>query len=656
MSTRTSPADREVLKLTENGNQERGKPSIALRNGRLPEKQPAQAMGGRDCLPSKSPDVMKGIRRQRHDYLEGKAMSSRQEAMNTEEKPMYGWNELPWKKIERRTFKLQKRIYQASQRGDVKTVHKLQRLLTKSWSAKCIAVRRVTQDNQGKKTAGVDGMKILTPQARVLLVSVLKLEGKAQPTRRVWIPKPGKEEKRPLGIPTIRDRALQTLVKLALEPEWEAHFESNSYGFRPGRSCHDAIDAIFNEIRSKTKYVLDADIAKCFDRINHTALLNKLKTAPTYRRQIKAWLKAGVMDGKELFPTEEGTPQGGTISPLLANIALHGMETYIQEKFPTRNPRINGKCKRTKAPVLIRYADDLVILHPDIEVIKGCKEAMTEWLKNMGLELKPSKTKLTHTLEEYEGNVGFDFLGFHVRQYPVGKNRSGKLASGEPLGFKPHITPSKEKVKLHLQRLGKIIDNHKAAPQQALIAKLNPVVMGWARYYSTQVSKETFTTADHLLHQKLRAWANSRHSKKNLHWISDKYWLIETEGWIFATKDNKYRLWKHAKMPIRRHTKVQGNRSPYDGDWIYWGTRRGEHPETTKAIGTLLKRQHGKCPWCGLYFKDGDLLEIDHIIPKSLGGTENKTNQQLLHRHCHDLKTAKDGSCRTGTHENTPSS
>jgi RNA-directed DNA polymerase len=331
------------------------------------------------------------------------------------------------------------------------------------------------------------------------------------------------------------------------------------------------------------------------------------------------------------------------------------MEAYIKEKFPTRSPRVNGKCVRTTALALIRYADDLVILHPDLEIIKGCKTAMEEWLKDMGLELKPSKTKLTHTLEAYEGNVGFDFLGFHVRQYPVGKYRTGKGTSGKPLGFKPRITPSKEKVKLYLQKMGEIVQGHKASPQQALIAKLNPIIMGWSRYYSTQASKETFTTVDHLLHQQLRAWANSRHPHKNLHWISDKYWLIETEGWIFATKDNKYRLWKHAKMPIRRHTKVQGNRSPYDGDWIYWGTRRGEHPETTKTIGNLLKRQHGTCPWCGLYFKDGDLLEIDHILPKSLGGTNAKENQQLLHRHCHDQKTAQDGSQRTGTNENTPS-
>jgi len=221
---------------------------------------------------------------------------------------MVEWRHINWRKLERRVYKLQKRIYQASQRGDVKALRRLQKTLMKSWSARCLAVRRVTQDNQGKKTAGVDGLKSLTPKQRLTLVANLKLSSKVAPTRRVWIPKPGTEEKRPLGIPTMKDRALQALVKMALEPEWEARFEPNSYGFRPGRSCHDAIEQIFTVISQKAKYVLDADIAKCFDRIDHKALLNKLNTFPTAHRQVRAWLKAGVMDSKQLFPTSEGTP------------------------------------------------------------------------------------------------------------------------------------------------------------------------------------------------------------------------------------------------------------------------------------------------------------------------------------------------------------
>ena len=273
-------------------------------------------------------------------------------------KSMGEWKHINWRKLERRVFKLQKRIYKASQRGDVKAVRRLQKTLMMSWSAKCLAVRRVTQDNTGKKTAGVDGVKSLTPVQRLELVSKLRLNRKVKPTRRVWIPKPGTEELRPLGIPTMYDRTLQALVKLALEPEWEARFEPNSYGFRPGRSCHDAIEAIFTIIAQKARFVLDADISKCFDQINHSSLLEKLNTFPwrgsadrvlcpptpgTIRRQVRAWLKAGVMDGGQLFPTSEGTPQGGVISPLLSNIALHGMESRIKQAFPERRVRKNGK-------------------------------------------------------------------------------------------------------------------------------------------------------------------------------------------------------------------------------------------------------------------------------------------------------------------------
>lgn len=372
--------------------------------------------------------------------------------MSTATTPMYEWNSIPWRKLERMVFKLQKRIYQAKRRGNVQAVHRLQRLLVTSRSARFLAVRRVTQDNQGKKTAGVDGMKSLTPPQRVELARHLHFSAKAQPTRRVWIPKPGTKEQRPLGIPTIPDRAAQALLKAALEPEWEAVFEPNSHGFRPGRSAHDAVAAIWIGINKKPKFVLDADIAKCFDRINHDALLEKLNTTPIFRRAIQAWLKAGVVDGEELFPTTEGTPQGGVISPLLANVALHGLETAIKSAFPRWSPTNSQEGWK---PIVVRYADDFVVLHQNREVIEQIKQQATEWLRGMGLELKPSKTRIVHTLREHDGQPpGFDFLGFNVRQYPVGKTHSGKQVRRKDgpvklLGYKTLIKPSKEARRRH---------------------------------------------------------------------------------------------------------------------------------------------------------------------------------------------------------------
>ncbi len=268
------------------------------------------------------------------------------------------------------------------------------------------------------------------------------------------------------------DRASQALVKQALEPEWEAQFKPNSYGFRPGRSCHDAIGSIYSAINSKAKYVLDADIAKCFDRINHKALLKKLNTFPTIRRQIRAWLKAGVMDGKQLFPTSESTPQGGVISPPLANIALHGMENRIKQ-----------------------YAQTLPgIVHEDIAVVQRCQGIISEWLLGMELELKPSKTRQAHVLNKYgQEKPGFHFLGFFIRQFPAGKHQTGKAPRGNKLlGFKTIITPSKEKTKVHYNRIASIINSHKAVPQEALIRTLNPIIRGWSNYYSPVVIKYTY--------------------------------------------------------------------------------------------------------------------------------------------------------------------
>ncbi|NEO60994.1 MAG: group II intron reverse transcriptase/maturase [Moorea sp. SIO4G2] len=545
--------------------------------------------------------------------------------------PQSEWEKVNWRKLEMTVFKLQKRIYRASVRGDVRVVRKLQKTLMKSWSAKMLAVRRVTQENKGKKTAGIDGKKALTPKQRLALVNSLKVSKKAQPTRRVWIPKPGKKDLRPLGIPVMYDRALQALAKQALEPEWEARFEPNSYGFRPGRSCHDAIQAIFNSISQKPKWVLDADIAKCFDKINHEALLTKLNTYPSMRRLIKSWLKAGVMDNGTFSSTEEGTPQGGVISPLLANIALHGMENAIWNFANS----IKGKKTHYKRGLnLVRYADDFVIMHNDQKVVEECQEVINDWLKDMGLELKPLKTQITHTFD------GFNFLGFNVRQYKVGKNQSKQ-------GFKTIIKPSKENILRHYGKLGNIIDCHRAAPQEALITELNRSIRGWSNNFKAVCSKETFSKLDYLLWNKLRRWGNRRHPKKSRRWVAKKYWGTRIEkpekpweapkvdNWVFMTKDG-YDLKKHAKTKIVRHVKVKETRSPYDGDLIYWSTRMRKHPEMTKQKGRLLKRQKGKCAHCGLTFRDGDWIEKHHIIPRAMDGSDLDKNLELLHLHCHD--------------------
>ncbi|NET60808.1 MAG: group II intron reverse transcriptase/maturase [Symploca sp. SIO2E6] len=571
--------------------------------------------------------------------------------------PMYEWNQLPWHKLEREVFKLQKRIYQASNCGNVKLVRRLQKLLMKSWAAKCLAVRRVSQNNQGKKTAGVDGVKSLTPKQRLTLINNLELGTKVKPTRRVWIPKPGKEEKRPLGIPTMNDRALQALVKLALEPEWEAQFEPNSYGFRPGRSCQDAIEAIYIAINQKAKYVLDADIAKCFDNIDHKRLLRKLNTSPTIRRQIRAWLKAGVMDDGQFSDTSEGTPQGGVISPLLANIALHGMEWRIKEYVETCDlKRSDGKYqlpKRDKrdSVQIIRYADDFVILHKDVTVVQGCREIISEWLNDIGLELKPSKTRLVHTLKEHEGQkAGFDFLGFHVQQFRVGKYATGRDKKGIPLGFKTLITPSQEKCKTHYEQIKKVVKTHKGTSQKRLIEKLNPIIRGWANYYSTVCSTKAFSKMDAQIYTLLESWAKHRHRNKGKKWLAKRYWkTIGGNNWVFATREGDFpiRLLKHSATKTQYYVKVKGDASPYDGNLVYWSIRMGKNPEMPKRTASLLKKQKGKCTHCGYYFKDGDVIELDHIIPKSLGGKDEYKNWQLLHRHCHDTKTALDGSYGT---------
>jgi RNA-directed DNA polymerase len=533
------------------------------------------------------------------------------------------WKRLPWKKFQRNVFRLQKRIYQASRRDDRQRVHNLQRLLLRSWSARCLAVRQVTQDNRGKHTPGVDGVASLTPQQRLRLADRLRHLRLwiVQLIRRVYIPKPGNPtEQRGLGIPVMADRACQALVKLALEPEWEAKFEPNSYGFRPGRSTHDAIEAIFNTICRKPKFVYDADIAKCFDRIAWKALLDKLNAIPLIQRLVGDWLRAGILDnGQWLFP-EAGTPQGGVISPLLANIALHGLETAVVAV--SQRHRIT----------VIRYADDFVILCQDLETLKQAIAVAHTWLAGMGLEIKASKTRLTHTLNAYDGTVGFDFLGFNVRQYPVGQYRT-RTYSGQP-GYKTIIKPNTKGVKRHSEATRDTTRQYVGASQAALIAQLNPKIRGWTLYYRASVAKRLFSKLDTHMHSKLVRWAKRRHSHKCRAWCYHRYWRRQGTRTNFS--DGTLTLINYADMPITRHVKVKGDKSPYDGDWVYWGERLGKDPTRPLRVTRLLKLQQGRCECCGLRLMTEDVIEVHH--QDSNRNNNRYTNLALLHAHCHDRR------------------
>lgn len=550
------------------------------------------------------------------------------------------WALLPWAKLERHVYRLQKRIYRASQRGNVQAVHRLQQLLMRSQAAQLLAVRRVTQDNRGKNTPGVDGVAAVQPAERLAMAKAIHPKNwnkrKPSPVRRVWIPKPGKMEKRPLGIPTMQDRARQGLVKLAVEPEWEAKFEPNSYGFRPGRSAHDAIDAINALVSSKAKYVLDADIAGCFDHISHEALLTKLNTTPAIRRLVKGWLKAGVMEGMDFAPTEEGTPQGGVISPLLANIALHGLETAVFTIW-------SNKARRAH---LVRYADDFIATHYSLEGILKVRQVVQEWLKGMGLEMKPSKTRITHTLTPYEGNVGFEFLGFHIQQYPAGKTRTAKAPYGRPLGFKSRITPSQESIKRHNREVNKAVRERQAGPQVSLIETLNPMIRGWRNYFGIYAARPAWHGCDQALYNVLRRWAIRRHPKKSVGWAIRKYWALDTAGWKFQAPNGSW-LTLHQHGNVKATTRLEGTASPFDGNLIFWAKRLVKHPMFATRTGKLLLLQKGRCAHCGLYFKSGDVIETDHFLPRRLGGDDQLRNLQLLHGHCHDEKSRSDGSIPT---------
>jgi RNA-directed DNA polymerase len=323
---------------------------------------------------------------------------------------------------------------------------------------------------------------------------------------------------------------------------------------------------------------------------------------------------------------------GGVISPLLANIALHGLEQEIARGYNRR---------KVNVPQVIRYADDFVILCAGRKTLEASRERAVQWLKTMGLEMKPSKTRITHTLEQVDGNTGFDFLGFHVRQYKKGKDHSAKGPRGDPLGFKTLITPCPEAVKAHTKKLKAIIRNGRGQPQEALIRDLNPRTRGWSRYYRTVISAKCFAKVDWDMGAMLWRWAKWENSKKGSEWRKTRYWQKVDSHDEFRTEEA--RLYYHSWTKIQRHQKVVGMASPFDGNLVYWAERLYKGPLTSTRLGKVLRQQKGQCAWCGFYLKDGDLIEVDHFIPKRLGGKDEISNLRAMHRHCHDQKSRTEG-------------
>jgi RNA-directed DNA polymerase len=451
--------------------------------------------------------------------------------------------------------RLRQRIFTASQKGNWKQVRNLQKLMLRSYANAVLSVRRVTELNAGKSTPGVDGRIIVTPDGKARLAQLIHPLGPTvdvQPVRRVYIPK-ANGKRRPLGIPVILDRARQALVVNALEPEWEARFESRSYGFRPGRGAHDAIEAIFHVARgphARRLWVLDADLTGAFDHIAQAPLLAALGTFPALR-WVQGWLQAGVVEQSQWHPTEAGTPQGGVISPLLLNIALQGMEAAAGVRYEAPN-----RTHRT-SPVLVRYADDFVVLCTSQEQVEQVQRDLTPWLQSRGLSLNPDKTRVVHLAK------GFDFLGFHVRRY----------------GTKLLIKPSSAALHRHRQHLRAELHGLRGRNVPQVIQRLNPLIRGWTNYYRTVVSSAAFASLDRHLWQGLYKWAKFSHPHKPKGWIVRRYFGAfhpkRQDRWVFGDTATGLYVVKHAWTAIRRHRLVRGAASPDNpAQTQYWAVRR----------------------------------------------------------------------------------
>jgi RNA-directed DNA polymerase len=471
------------------------------------------------------------------------------------------WEAIHWQTANQEVNRLQARIVKATQEGRWGKVKALQYLLTHSFSAKVLAVKRVTE-NSGKRTAGVDGEIWNTPKKKASAVSSLRQKGyQPRPLRRIYIPKKN-GKMRPLGIPTMKDRAMQALYRLALDPVAESTGDTNSYGFRRQRSTADAIEQCFNILAPKrsASWILEGDIKSCFDLISHEWLLENI---PKDKTILRKWLKAGFIEKNLLHPTEDGTPQGGIISPVLANMTLDGLERELNNRFHKKpSPKVN----------FVRYADDFIVTAAYKETLEHeVLPVIQSFLEERGLELSNEKTKITHVEE------GFDFLGQTMRKF------NGRLI----------IQPAKKNTLTFMSNVRQIIQANKQATAGNLILQLNPVIRGWANFHRHVASKKTFGSVDYAIFKTLWQWAKRRHPRKGKRWIKDKYFKVyDHRKWIFTgtvpSKDGTSKtihLFSASATPIRRHIKVKGLANPYDPQWTaYFTSRQRKLPVTNFSV------------------------------------------------------------------------